>query len=81
MLNTLGHNAQLCYPQYSLNAQYCAIVHLCIHFSLVKQLCTNCCACVVYKVKDCKQIPNSTTNLHNANESCVVLSIVQVGCA
>ena len=65
MLNTLGHNAQLCYAQYSPNAQYCAIVHLCIYFSLFEQLCTICCACVVHKVNNCAQMHNCTTNLHN----------------
>ena len=76
MLNTLGHTAQLCYAQYSLDAQQYSSVHLCINFSLFEQICAIYCACVVRKVKNCAQIHNSTTNLHNANNSCVVFSIV-----
>ena len=52
MLNTLDHTAQLCYAQYSLDAQQCAIVHLFIKISLFEQLCTIYCACVVQKVKN-----------------------------
>ena len=31
-LHVEQHNVQLCYAQYSLNAQNSPIVHLCIHF-------------------------------------------------
>ena len=85
MLNTFGHNelnAQYCAIGHNeLNAQYCAIMHLCISFSLFEQLFTICCACVVHKVKNCAQMHNSTKSLHNAIESCVVLSIVHVCCS
>ena len=81
MLNNLSHIAQVCYAQYSLNAQHCAIVHMCINFSLFEQLCTICSSCVVHKVKNCATNEKFHNNLHNANESCAVLSIVQVFCA
>ena len=35
MLNTLGHNAQLCYAKCSPNAQHCTTLNLCINFSLL----------------------------------------------
>ena len=51
----------MCNAQYWLNAQHCAIVHLCIHFSLFKPLCTINCACFINKVN----IFFTSVKLHN----------------
>ena len=75
MLNTLGHNALLCYAQYSHNVQHCAIVHLCINFSLFEQLCTICGEFVVPKVKNCAQctIPQQTCTMQMNHMLCLAV--------
>ena len=59
----------------------CTCAYSFFFFLLFEQLFTLCCACVVHKVKNCAQMHNCTKNLHNANNSCILVSIVQVCCA